>query len=120
MTLKKNTLPPDIFVLLNTLKVTAKTSVEDILRLNTLSCTKIAFFKLEEHPLPLDRSLPPLPPPTAGADFFVCVVNLGERLLMRLILYIWQDSECYFHLLRVLLKRIDPDAVDSSVIQVRE
>ena len=39
---------------------------------------------------------------------------------MRLILYIWQDSECYFHLLRVLLKRIDPDAVDSSVIQVRE
>lgn len=28
-----------------------------------------------------------------------------------------KDSECYFHLLRVLLKRIAPDAVDSSVIQ---
>ena len=32
--------------------------------------------------------------------------------------HVWQDSECYSQLLRVLLKRIDPDAVDSSVMQV--
>ena len=38
---------------------------------------------------------------------------------MRLIRHTWQDSECYFHLLKVLLKSINPDAVvDSSARQV--
>ena len=37
---------------------------------------------------------------------------------MRYIRHTWQDSECYFHLLKVLLKRINPDAVDSSARQV--
>ena len=49
----------------------------------------------------------------------ICAVNFGELFLMRLIRHTWQDSECYFHLLKVLLKRINPDAVvDSSAKQV--